>query len=111
MIEDVFELMKCFTGSFINQDEELILVPKRNIFFQLKDVNCRTDLVYKLLAYCSYECINNKRSLDSLNKFLGKSFNKENMMFIHHRIGNGINKDLAYEFIDNDLKLIILCYY
>lgn len=44
MRKDVMELMQLFGGSFINQNNELILVPSTNLYFRLEDVNNHTWL-------------------------------------------------------------------
>lgn len=56
MTDYVFEVMKQFPGAFINGDNELILIPKTNLYVCLHDVNTPTDLKFKLLEYCSRDC-------------------------------------------------------
>ncbi len=44
MTDYVFEVMKQFPGSFINHNNELILIPKVNLYIRLEDVNTPTEL-------------------------------------------------------------------
>ena len=41
---EVYELMKCFDGSFINSDGELIISRKGNVYFSVRD--CDNKDVY-----------------------------------------------------------------
>lgn len=108
MIEDVFELLSYFPDAFINKEKELILIPKINLFFQLNDVQNRRDLIYKLLAWCSHDFSNSKKTLKQLNKFLKTNFEAHEMEYIYKKIGNGANKDWAYKFIDSDFDMEVL---
>ena len=56
MTDYVFEVMKQFPGSFINYNNELILIPKTNLYVGLYNVNTPTDLKFKLLEWCSRDC-------------------------------------------------------
>lgn len=56
MNDYVFEVMKQFPGSFINYNNELILIPKTNLYVGLYNVNTPTDLKFKLLEWCSRDC-------------------------------------------------------
>lgn len=40
--------------SFINDDDELILIPRINAYFRLEDVNSKEDFLTKVIAYLSY---------------------------------------------------------
>lgn len=42
MTDYVFEVMREFPGSFINHNNELILIPKTNLYICLRDVNTPT---------------------------------------------------------------------
>ena len=108
MIEDVFELLSYFPDAFINKEKELILIPKINLFFQLDNVKNRRDLIYKLISWCSYDFSKNKKELLKLNSFLKTNFNFYDMEYIYKKIGNGINKEIAYKFIDSEFDFEVL---
>ena len=40
--------------TFINDDNELILIPRINAYFRLEDVNSKEDFLTKVIAYLSY---------------------------------------------------------
>ncbi|HFR3976470.1 TPA: hypothetical protein ACHVI3_000566 [Streptococcus suis] len=44
----------------------------------------------------------------SLNHYLGTLFSNEGMALIYQRLGNGINPELTYRFIDNGFDLEVL---
>ena len=93
MTDYVFEVMKQFPQSFINYNNELILIPKTNLYVCLHDVNTPTDLKFKLLEYCSRECTN---------------FTQEEMELVYDVLGNGCNHKLAKRFVSSgyDMKLL-----
>ena len=108
MIDDIFELMVFFPKSFVNSEKELILLPKENLFFQISDVENRNNLIYKLLAYGSYDFRDSKKLLDKANLFIKQSFSKDDMELIYKYLGNGINKELAYRFIHSGYDMNLL---
>lgn len=120
MTNYVFEVMKRFPGSFINDDNELILIPKTNLYVRLEDVNTPTELKYKLLEWCSRDCScalrysqewRNRRYQDDvltrINKCLGTNFTREEMELVYDVLGNGCNHKLAKRFVSSgyDMKL------
>lgn len=52
----IFKVMNIFYGSFINHNNEFILIPKTNLYFYLGDVNTVVEMKYKLLEWCSRSC-------------------------------------------------------
>lgn len=121
MTDYVFEVMKQFPGAFINGDNELILIPKTNLYVCLHDVNTPTDLKFKLLEYCSRDCTSamrysqewrNRRYQDDVlarvNKCLGTNFTREEMELVYDVLGNGCNHKLAKRFVSSgyDMKLL-----
>ena len=119
MTDYVFEVMKQFPGSFINYNNELILIPKTNLYVCLHDVNTPTDLKFKLLEYCSRECTfverysqewRNRRYQDDIllriNKCLGTNFTREEMELVYDVLGNGCNHELTERFVNSgyDMK-------
>lgn len=121
MTDYVFEVMKQFQGSFINCNNELILIPKKNLYFRLEDVNTPTELKYKLLEWCSRDCTSairysqewrNRRYQDDVltrvNKCLGTNFTRDEMELIYIRLGNRCNRKLTQKFVSSgyDMKLL-----
>lgn len=121
MTDYVFEVMKQFPGSFINYNNELILIPKTNLYVGLYNVNTPTDLKFKLLEWCSRDCTyalrysqewRNRRYQDDvlsrINKCLGTNFTREEMELIYERLGNSCNHELTMKFVSSgyDMKLL-----
>ena len=121
MTNYVFEVMKRFPGSFINHNNELILIPKVNLYIRLEDVNTPTELKYKLLEWCSRDCScalrysqewRNRRYQDDVltrvNKCLGTNFTHDEMELIYERLGNRCNHKLTQKFVSSgyDMKLL-----
>lgn len=114
--KELERLMFLFDRSFINSQNELILVPKLNLYFRLEDVNTINDLKAKLIAWVSrsacnlnyyfQEWRNKKYEKDiryKMNEFLGVEFNNIQYMFIYQIFGNMVNKEKLYEWLGNNL--------
>lgn len=118
--EFVKTVMKSFSGSFINSDEELILVRESNLFIKRIDVD---DLAIKaaLLEQCSrdacisepLECGNaayQDRVRTNLNEIFGMDWNRKEMRLIYRRLGNSVDHQLTLDFIESNYDLTILDY-
>ena len=90
MTDYVFEVMKQFPGSFINYNNELILIPKTNLYVCLHDGNRRyqDDILLRI------------------NKCLGTNFTREEMELVYDVLGNGCNHELTERFVNSgyDMK-------
>lgn len=53
MIDEIFNLMECFPGSYINRFGEIILSEKGNVYFTAKNCTDKEDIICKLFEYCS----------------------------------------------------------
>lgn len=86
-MKEVQRLMGLFEGSFINSNNELILVPKTNLYFRLDDVKTDKDLKRKVIAWCSRDACKaqycrvewrneqyRKYVREQINKFLGVNY-------------------------------------
>lgn len=104
--DKVQTLMRLFQNSFINSSNELILVPKFNLYFRLEDVENEVDLKAKAIAWLSrYACNGNlyrqqwlnvkleKYIRDNLNTFLGIKLNSIQWRYIYIIFGNMIRKN------------------
>lgn len=116
--EELEKLMSFFPDSFINRQLELILIPKTNTYFSLKDCFTKKDIISKVLMWCTRDMAKarpyqqQKRNIDfyvdnrmRLEKYLGADVNLD---VVYHCLGNGINKSLTYKFIDSDFNMKVL---
>lgn len=108
--EDVKELMYLFRQSFINYNCELILIPKINLYFNLKDINTKRDLDKKMIHWVSRSCTKsnkywNKYITEKFNKYFKREFIEKELELIYARLGNEVNKELTEKFLDSNLNL------
>ena len=121
LMNELKELLGLFTGSYINANMEVILIPKTNTYFSLEGVESRRDIIAKLLMWCSRTIVkgqpfkSEKRNYlfkeiikEDLNYYLGTLFSDEDMALIYQRLGNGINPELTYRFIDSGFDMEVL---
>lgn len=119
--EILMRLMSIFIGSFINHNNELIVIPRNNTYFMLKDCQTEKDIIAKVLMWCSRTCYKaqpyksktKNRQYQELNtqrlsEFLGVPLSVEDVGLIYERLGNGIDKELTYQFIDSGYDMKIL---
>lgn len=117
----VNELMQLFNGSFINHNNELILIPSSNMYFCLGNVETLLDLKCKVIAWCSRHACktmayhtnwrNEKYQAgvrEKINKFLGVDFSAEDWMFIYTYLGNDIRRELCEKFIESGYDLEVI---
>ena len=52
MIDEVFNVMKCFPDSYLNPFGEVILSDKGNVYFNANGCVTKQDIVCKLLEWC-----------------------------------------------------------
>lgn len=121
ILNELKKLLGLFPRSYINQNLEVILIPKTNTYFNLEGVGSRRDIIAKLLMWCTRtiakgQPFRNKKRNDmyrevtkrALNYYLGTLFSDEDINLIYQRLGNGINQDLTYSFIDSDFDMEVL---
>lgn len=53
IFEELKKLMSYFPDSFINRQLELILIPKTNTYFSLRDCLTKNDVTSKVLMWCT----------------------------------------------------------
>lgn len=102
-------------GSFINEDKELIVIPKINAYFRLEDVETELDFKCKVLNWLSFYASPNHWSkrwsneiIDYTNFILHTDFSKEDFETIYNHLGNGINNDLTIKFIRSNYDMKVL---
>lgn len=115
------DLMKCFPGSFINSNLELIIHPKTNQYFRLEDCNNGEDVVAKSIEWLSraaakgqpYDKEKNNRAFremmqQGLNEFWGTNFTQDDFYKIYQHLGNAIDHEKTMDFIDSGFDIGIL---
>lgn len=120
-LPQVYELMILFKNSFINNRDELILIPETNLYFNVKNVKSEVDLYKKIISWCSRDACkttpyhNNYKNIEYqdmvrsiLNKYLCIDFSREDWMFIYTYLGNGIHDGLCEKFILSNFDLNVI---
>lgn len=121
MNEAIERLLDVFPGSFINDNNELMLIPKTNTYFLIDGCNDERDLIAKVLMWCSrvmakgipYRSDLKNKSfridrINNLNFYLDTNFTQEDVVLIYQKLGNAINPELTYQFIDRGFELEVL---
>lgn len=99
---------------FINQNNELIVVPSWNIYFGLYNVETPLNLKCKVVEFLSrpsHKGVSNywQRRVGSIfNEYLGTQFTKKEFDRIYTYLGNGINHNLTIEFVESGYDLNVL---
>lgn len=121
MLKSVQKALICCTGSFINHNNEIILIPKYNVYTLLDDVETDEDFKVKLCEWFSRDCCcamrySQKKRLErywqentnSFNLICGTNFTVEQMNYIYTYLGNGIKHTLAQEFVKSGFDLSVI---
>ena len=117
MIDEIFNVMKCFSGSYINQCGELIISDRGNVYFTARNCTNKEDIICKLLEWCSRPIAKGqpyataKRNIEwrnsllcGYNNYLGTNFTQDDMYWIYDKLGNAVNHELTLEFIHSNSK-------
>lgn len=113
--------MCLFNGSFINRNNELIMIPKFNVYTLLNDVETETDFKVKLCEWFSRDCCCAmrysqrwrleeywKNNTDIFNELCETDFSIDDMNLIYTKLGNGINRQLCKKFVESGFALKVL---
>lgn len=101
--------------SFINNKNELIILPNLNVYFRLEDVETELDFKCKILEWVSKYVSQNHwdrywspKILKFINYMLNTDFNKDEINTIYCKLGNRIHHNLTIKFVQSnyDFKLI-----
>ena len=124
MLESVQKALKHLNGSFINHNNEIILIPKFNVYTFLDDVETDDDFKVKMCEWFSRDCCcalrysQNKRleryyqeNTDAFNFICGTNFTVEQMEYIYTYLGNGIKHELAKQFVKSGFDLSVIANY
>ncbi|MBS5114143.1 MAG: hypothetical protein KHY88_00320 [Erysipelotrichaceae bacterium] len=117
----ITKLMIIFDKAFINRINELILIPRTNLYFSLNNVESEFDLKCKVLEWCSRDACksmpyqsdkHNEKYQDdvrkNINNFLKTDFTREDMELIYTRLGNAVNHKLTIKFVQSNYDMNIL---
>ncbi len=122
MLESVQKAMEFLPDSFINHNNEIILIPKFNVYTLLSDVKTDDDFKVKLCEWFSRDCCKALRyqqqkrlnryyqhNTDVFNAICDTNFTVDDMYIIYTHLGNGRNPELAKAFVKSgfDLDLLI----
>ncbi len=100
--------------AFINRRNELILVPTKNIYFNLNCVESKRDITVKICHWLSRPAHKGvgsyweNRIRAIINNYLQTDFNRDDFDLIYTKLGNAINPELTEKFIDSDYDLKVL---
>ncbi len=121
MLESVQKALKILKGSYINHNNEIILIPKFNVYTLLDDVETDEDFKVKLVEWFSRDCCcalrysQRKRledywqkNTDAFNLLCETNFTISDMYEIYTYLGNGIKHSLAQEFVKSGFDLSII---
>ena len=121
MLESVQKALKRLHGSFINHNNEIILIPKFNVYILLDDVETDNDFKVKLCEWFSRDCCcalrysQNKRleryyqeNIEAFNFICGTNFTKEQVEQIYTKLGNGIKHELTKKFVKSGFDLSVI---
>lgn len=121
MLASVQETLKTFKGSFINANNEIIIIPKFNVFTLLDDVETDDDFKVKLCEWLSRDCccalrytydkVNQRywqENTDRFNHICGTNFTVDQMYYIYTYLGNGIKHELAQKFVKSGFDLSVI---
>lgn len=117
----IHKLMKCFPGSYINEEVEFIAHATTNQYLCLRDCENEMDVKCKVLEWlsraahktCPYGSDRRNREFhrfmrNGINSFLGTNFTKNDMDLIYTYLGNEVNHKLTIKFIESGYNLEIL---
>ena len=121
MLESVQKALQCLNDSYINRNNEIILIPKFNVYTLLDDVNTDNDFKVKLCEWFSRDCscalrysqqkrLNRyyQENTDAFNFICGTNFTIEQMNYIYSYLGNGIKHKLAQRFVSGGFDLSVI---
>lgn len=115
------DLMSCFEGSFINHNGEIIVHPRTNQYFAMRNCETMLDVKCKVLEWlsrsaCKSEPYRTKAAnenlhrfmLNGINQFLGTNFSYADMYLIYTYLGNACNHERTIRFVESGYDLDML---
>lgn len=114
-------LMACWPGSFIYRNGEFIAHRRSNTYLVFENCETMEDLQCKVLEWFSraahktqvYSTDRSNKAfhkfmLDGINKFLGTSFDYNDMDLIYTYLGNACNHKLTMDFVLSGYNMELL---
>lgn len=107
----LIEFKSIFPECFIYKESELIVEPKNNVYFRVDNINSKIEFDCKVLEYISRYAHKHptlywrkwfKRGFNSYFRF---NFTDNQLGVIYRRLGNGVNRKLAIEFIESGFNV------
>lgn len=121
ILDSVRLAMQIFPNCIINHNNEIILIPKFNVYVLLDDVETDEDFKVKLCEWLSRECCcalrysQQKRlerywrdNTNAFNQICGTNFTVEQMDYIYTYLGNGVKHELTKQFVRSGLDLSVI---
>ena len=119
--EAIIHLKFLFPSSFINEHNELILIPETNLYIQLENCKTKFQLFAKLLEWCSSDACFSlpypmmkfnelywKQNRKALNSFFDQNWSHNDMSLIYETLGCHVNPTLTKQFIESGFDLQVL---
>lgn len=121
MQEIIERLEWCFTGGFVNHNNEFIAHREANQYFRLEDCKNELDVKAKVLEWFSrgayktepydtdFENIEfHEFMLYGINEFLDTEFTEEDMKEIYTYLGNAVHHERTIKFIESGYDMSVL---
>ena len=123
MLESIRATLQIFPKSFINRNNEIILIPRFNAYVCIALDNVETDDDFKveLCERFSRDCCCLSRysnwkiqeqyyrdNTNAFNQICGTNFTVEQMQFIYTYLGNGIKHELTKEFVKSGFDISVI---
>ena len=115
------QLMRCFYGSFINQNGEFIAHKYSNTYFNLATCENELDVKCKVLEWLSrpaskgmpYSTEKRNETFrqfmrDGINEYLGTAFSESDFHKIYSYLGNRCNHDKTLRFIESGYDMGVI---
>lgn len=108
------KIRAAFPAAFVNMYNELILIPKANMYIMLNQVRDERDFKAAVLEDCSRNAFKGcsrklqDEHLDGINKLLDTKFTRDDIELIYTYLGNGIQHDLCLRFVASGYDLEVL---
>lgn len=108
------KIRAAFPAAFVNMYNELILIPKANMYIMLNQVRDERDFKAAVLEDCSRNAFKGcsrklqDEHLDGINKLLDSKFTRDDIELIYTYLGNGIQHDLCLRFVASGYDLKVL---
>lgn len=121
LMSEIQRIMKYFKNSYINSYLEVILLPKTNGYFAIKNCRNEVDIKCEIIENISRDCFktqhysrlkDNKNmwneNLIALNNALKTDFSQQDIELIYNKLGNGINHELTKKFVESNFDIEVL---